>query len=194
MDGFHSINDHATEPQQREDQKQMSMTLAPESRASAGGKKRSLLTLGRSNEAPVNENETPVTQLPDAETTDLQTPAVAQPEPEKIAWKPSNPVFISHDELKAMVKELNCSVMTVAHFFNASERTGRRWWSGNLLVPPAVACLLRCALLASKDKPYREIAAAFQREAELLNKWEDEREARAAKKAAKAAKEAKKSV
>lgn len=122
-------------------------------------------------------------------TLDRVVSSDPKPEPVKKAKKkktpPNHPVCMSDAEFRAICKELQMGAPTIGRICKANERTARRWASGELVIPPAVAVLLRYAMAVAREVPYADMVAQLERETDLLKRWENERAAFLARQGAK---------
>jgi hypothetical protein len=68
-------------------------------------------------------------------------------------------------EFREALEELERSGQEIGRFFGAGERTGRRWQSGEMNIPPAVATLVRMLVALKRKDSYSNIAHLLREEA-----------------------------
>lgn len=117
-----------------------------------------------------------------------EPPPAPKPGKERTSTKPkkkppAHPACMTDYEFRAITKLLSCNAMTIGRICNANERTARRWANGELVIPPAVASLVRLAAAVGREAPYAEIIRQLEQETENLKSWEAERLAFMAKQA-----------
>lgn len=117
-------------------------------------------------------------------------PEAPPPEPKPKSKKkqiPDNPVMMTPQQLRDILRELECNAPMLGRVLKANERTSRRWASGEVVIAPAIAGLIRHIVAVAREAPYAEIVAQLRREADLLEQWENQRLVAMAKRAAKEA-------